>query len=252
MSHAHRRKQRFKLKSFYVWHRYMGVAAAFFTLILAVTGILLNHTERFDFDKKFITSRLILNWYDISAPSGMTTFETSTVTITQLGSQLYFGEKQLPGHFENLLGAVNIHELTIIAVNHGLSLFTNEGELIEQLRSSAVNLPSLSKIGSSEDRLIISAEEGLYISDSDFLHINTWKNASNPAHWSSETQTTAKRSRKLQQLYRNDILPVERILLDLHSGRMAGTVGVWLMDIAAILLVLLSLTGTWMWLKRRR
>jgi uncharacterized iron-regulated membrane protein len=45
---------------------------------------------------------------------------------------------------------------------------------------------------------------------------------------------------------------VERVILDLHSGRFFGKLGPWLFDIAALLLILLSLSGAWIWLKRRR
>jgi uncharacterized iron-regulated membrane protein len=42
------------------------------------------------------------------------------------------------------------------------------------------------------------------------------------------------------------------VILDLHSGRLFGRIGVWLFDIAAILLILLALSGTLIWMKRKR
>jgi len=42
------------------------------------------------------------------------------------------------------------------------------------------------------------------------------------------------------------------VILDLHSGRFFGQLGPWVFDAAAVLLILLSLSGTWIWLKRRR
>ncbi|HED18424.1 MAG TPA: PepSY domain-containing protein, partial [Gammaproteobacteria bacterium] len=67
MSRHHRRKQRFKLRSFYVWHRYMGVGAAAFMLVIAVTGVLLNHTEGLQLDSRHVQSNWILDWYGIQA-----------------------------------------------------------------------------------------------------------------------------------------------------------------------------------------
>ena len=40
---------------------------------------------------------------------------------------------------------------------------------------------------------------------------------------------------------------LEQILLDLHSGRLFGSFGVLVMDLAAILLVVLSITGFVAW-----
>ena len=47
-------------------------------------------------------------------------------------------------------------------------------------------------------------------------------------------------------------LSLDRLLLDLHSGRLFGKTGVYLMDAAAIGLLLLSITGLIVWLRRRK
>ncbi len=33
------------LRSLYVWHRYLGLSAALFVILLSATGLALNHTE---------------------------------------------------------------------------------------------------------------------------------------------------------------------------------------------------------------
>ena len=50
-----------KLRSMYQWHRYIGVSVALFMLILAVTGIMLNHTSRLELDKNYIQTEWLLN-----------------------------------------------------------------------------------------------------------------------------------------------------------------------------------------------
>ena len=52
--------------------------------------------------------------------------------------------------------------------------------------------------------------------------------------------------------YRGHSLSWERVLLDLHSGRLFGRYGTWVMDIAAGLLLVLVMTGIWLWTQRRR
>lgn len=42
-------------------------------------------------------------------------------------------------------------------------------------------------------------------------------------------------------------MPASRVLLDIHTGRFFGPLGTWLMGLASILLILLSLTGIYMW-----
>ena len=43
----------------------MGVSAAIFVILVTTTGILLNHTESFQFDSRHIQSDWVLDWYGI-------------------------------------------------------------------------------------------------------------------------------------------------------------------------------------------
>jgi uncharacterized iron-regulated membrane protein len=45
-------------------------------------------------------------------------------------------------------------------------------------------------------------------------------------------------------------LPWERVVLDLHSGRIVGLAGVYFMDLIALLLIFLSVSGITLWAKR--
>ncbi|MDP3677938.1 MAG: hypothetical protein Q8R23_02450, partial [Methylotenera sp.] len=47
-------------------------------------------------------------------------------------------------------------------------------------------------------------------------------------------------------------LPLERIVLDLHSGRIFGRYGPLLMDVAALVLIVLSFSGVWIYLRTVR
>jgi hypothetical protein len=55
------------------------------------------------------------------------------------------------------------------------------------------------------------------------------------------------RLRELGRDYRGRVLTLERLMLDLHSGRLFGLGGTWLMDIVAALLVILAASGMWLW-----
>jgi uncharacterized iron-regulated membrane protein len=55
----------------------------------------------------------------------------------------------------------------------------------------------------------------------------------------------------LQRSYRGIGLSAERVMLDLHSGRILGRAGVYLVDAAAIVFLLLAVSGTWLWARRQ-
>ena len=65
---SRRRRHRLKLKSLYVWHRWVGLVAALFVIVLAVTGLALNHTEELQLDARHVRTAWLLDWYGISLP----------------------------------------------------------------------------------------------------------------------------------------------------------------------------------------
>ena len=58
---------------------------------------------------------------------------------------------------------------------------------------------------------------------------------------------------KMKQAYRGQGLTLERVMLDLHSGRLFNqTWGVYLMDASAVIMMWLGISGTWIWWSRNK
>jgi len=253
MSRQHRRKHRFKLRSFYVWHRYMGISAALFTLVIAVTGVLLNHTEDFNFDSRHVRSDWILDWYGISAPQDMHSFPVGDRSITLMGEHLYLDRREIEGSYRQLSGAVQKDDMFVVAVSDSILLLTQRGELIDRLQRSDGIPAGIVQIGTdTHDAVIVQTSLDYYQPDADFLHWTRRDKIPVGMRWATSGLLNPRLKSALQNHFRGEVLPVERVLLDLHSGRFFGRLGPWVFDAAALLLILLSLTGTWIWLKRRR
>ncbi|MGB5535967.1 MAG: hypothetical protein WBN08_08695, partial [Thiogranum sp.] len=169
MSRHHRRKQRLKLSSFYVWHRYMGVSAAVFVLIVAVTGLLLNHTEDFQFDSDHIKSDWVLDWYGIRAPDSMQSFLAGDRHLTLMGEHLYLNRREIEGSYRQLLGAVLFNDTFIVAMSHTILLLTPRGEIIEQLQDKDGVPAGIEQIGIDADgAVIVRTSHDYYQPDADF------------------------------------------------------------------------------------
>jgi len=253
MSKQHHRKQRFKLRSFYIWHRYMGVTAALFTLVIAVTGILLNHTDELKFSDTHVQSDWVLDWYGIEAPEQLLTFPVGERHITLMGDDLYLDRKEIDGDYRDLTGAVQIGDMLVVSVNNDLLLLTPRGELIERLRRNDGVPAGIEQIGIDADgRLAVRTRHEIYLPDTDFIRWQRYGGDDSRIRWAEPQPLEPRLKKLLQNHFRGEVLPVERVLLDVHSGRFFGKIGPWVFDIAAALLILLSLSGTWIWLKRRR
>jgi hypothetical protein len=231
----------------------MGIMAAGFMLLVAVTGVLLNHTEYFQFDSQHVKSDDVLDWYGIKAPDDLLSFVTNERYITLMGEHLYIGELEAPGEYKKLIGTVSSNGMLIIAADDQILLMTPAGEMIERLDEKDGVPAGMKRVGVDQSGLfVIESGIDLYTSKDDFLSWQHWAGDKTEIRWATPAATGNALKKMLQYHYRGEVLPVERVLLDLHSGRFFGPLGPWLIDASAVLLALLSLTGTWMWIKRRR
>lgn len=243
-----------------IWHRRMGLTAAFFALLLSLTGLPLNHTEDLKLDSNYIKSGWLLDWYGIKAPKNPLSFEAGGHWISQLGERFYFDGRELAGREadedDNLIGAVQLGDNIVVAVEGHVMLFSVSGELIETLGGAEGVPAGMRAIGIDQDKLVVRASHGDYLTDSDLLR---WEESEKDevhtkvnAQWAQPAPLPANLYARLTDAYRGSGLSVERVMLDLHSGRILGTAGVLLMDLMAILIALLAVTGVWTWIRHAR
>lgn len=81
--------------------------------------------------------------------------------------------------------------------------------------------------------------------------MTNWQKETNPAQtrWALPSTPTNTHMENIIRVYRGTGLPAERIILDLHSGRLLGKYGIYIMDGAAILLIFLAGSGVWLWIR---
>jgi hypothetical protein len=248
--HKHKKSPAKLLRSLYIWHRYIGLAAAVFVILLTSTGLILNHTEDLLLDSRHIGSGLMLDWYGIDAPDDITGYRVGATSITAIGSHVYWNTKRIPRASAPLLGAISFAGLVVIAIEGQLLLLTTDGELVERLGATAGVPAGMQALGlTPAGELAIHAAHGFFRTDDSLLD---WQETDNlEAAWSEPTDPSPALRSALQQAWRGTGLTLERVLLDLHSGRILGSWGIYLVDAAAVLFLLLSISGVWLWGKRR-
>ncbi|MDQ6986331.1 MAG: PepSY domain-containing protein [Mariprofundaceae bacterium] len=249
----HHHKKRFNLRSFYLWHRYMGISAAAFVLLIAATGMLLNHTDDFAFGKQHVRSGWILDWYGIKAPETLHSFPAGGHYITLMGEDLYLDQYEIRENSRQLAGVVFADDMFVIAVNNSILLLTLQGEQIDYLRGKDGVPSGIQQIGiDAAGSIVVRTDYERYQPDANFLHWQRRDNDVSSIRWTSPSVISVEFKAALQQHFRGEVLPVERVLLDMHSGRFFGRFGTLIFDIAALLLIFLALSGSWIWLKRKR
>ncbi len=247
MTHPSRHKRRKKWHSLYVWHRYIGLTAALFVLLLATTGLALNHYTSLGLDKRFVTNQWLLDTLEIRPPDTASSYQHQGHQTVLLEPLLWLDNRQLAGEYHSVTGLIRTDDMLILATPGELQLFSIQGELIDRLRSQDGLPNAIRRIGlSDQGRLVIETPLGRFKADRDMLK---WQGWSGEAAWSTAVDIDPPRLQQLQQRWRNQALSWGKIILKLHTGRLFGNKGVLVMDGAAILLVFLSISGLWLWLR---
>ena len=231
------------------WHRRIGLMAALFILLLSITGILLNHSHSFGLGKHYLAPSITQLFYGIQAPD-ITSFAFKGGWISHIeGGQLYYDAKEFSDCHGNLAGVLDYDLAWLVACKHELLLFTPDGELIERIgKRQGLPLP-IDNIGFCGQKLCLQSEGIAYQLDIDQL---IWPIESQvPADWSQPGRLPNNLRDTLVSHTIGSGMNWERFLLDLHSGRLWGDWGVYLMDAMAILFIMLGLSGVLIWFTKK-
>ncbi len=101
----------------------------------------------------------------------------------------------------------------------------------------------------ADGNLAIRAAQGYYRTNADFIEWHQTESLA--ATWARSEKPSLQFEQALKTSWRGTGLPLERVMLDLHSGRILGSWGVYLVDAAAVLFLMLAGSGVWLWGKRR-
>ena len=230
------------------WHRTVGGLAALFVLVLAITGVMLNHTLDFKLEQRHLNWPWLLEHYGVANVEADRVYWLDDNVISQIDDQVFVDATPVAKSLKPIIGGIHLDDITVIASDNALILLNPEGVYIETM-GSTVGVPShIQNIGLFHGQPVLQTRNGMWRSD--FL-LEQWENISlQGVSWSEPTVMPDSVSKALARYFHGEGITVERFVLDLHNGYILGAIGRWALDFFGLLLVILSLSGLWMWLKR--
>jgi hypothetical protein len=229
------------------WHARIGFTAVLFFLILAVTGLVLNHGNALGLDAKFVHAAWLARWYGLKPEPPRGAFRSARHALVAANGRWLFDGRLSGDKFPQPIGLVELPDMVAVASHAALYLYGRDGGLIERLERGALPGSPVQAIGSSAQTLVLRTGSGTFVS-TDAL---SWRPGSpQKVAWSVPAELSAAE----RQAYQAALAPgisVQRLLLDLHSGRIAGRYGPLAVDVLAVLLGILSLSGAWLFLRPR-
>lgn len=232
----------------YRWHRRVGIVAAILVSLLAISGILLSHADSFRLYETRISAQWLPQSYQVVPEKPVRAFPTSEGWAVWIDGTLFLDSTMLATNMPALVGAMAHDNQFVAAGATELALFhLPDNQLIDRL--GPASLPgTINRLGLKDSgHIVIETEDGLYSSPD----LMVWRLADTGADWSTVGDLPPPLQDTILNAYGGADIPLHRIIADIHSGRVFGPVGPWLMDLAAIALLFLSLTGFYQWFHRR-
>ncbi len=235
------------------WHRKLGIIAAFFLIFLSLSGIALNHTDTLSLAHSPIRSSLLLDHYGIAPPNDIRFYDDNKLVVTN--NLVWLGDKVLLESAAVIIALTPIKIMTekawAVVSAEQLYFYNESGDLIDQIGAESGLPLGIKAIAVEEGVLVIKTATTLLQYDSDQLSWYDFDSNTKP-NWIKPTTPTEKLAATAKLNYRAQYLTLERIILDAHSGRVLGLFGVLFMDAVGLLLILLSISGIYIWLRYAR
>ncbi|MDH3327288.1 MAG: hypothetical protein OEM38_11290 [Gammaproteobacteria bacterium] len=241
--------QKAKNRRVHHWHRNIGMTILLVVCMLAISGMALNHNDDLMLNKKFVKLDWILSIYGISAPENISTYSLDGNWVYEIDSTLYFNDSKIQHDGGGLVAAGKFSELNVIVLQNDILLLNNEAELIDKLSDTTDALHNILAAGIIDNNFIIKTPRETLQTDADFYE---WTPSPIQSFsWLSPQTTPAEVRIQINNNYRGNGLSYERVLLDLHSGRIFGNAGVYIVDLSSIGLLVMCLSGVLMRVKQK-
>ena len=233
----------------HIWHRYLGISVSIFVIILSITGLLLNLTDALKLNQSHISSSWLLKHYNIG-DFPVTSFKVNGVHISQASDYVYLDGDYTAHLKEKLVGAITIDTNIILATHSSLVVINNQGDILDEI-GKLTGLPE-SPLGVSQTDNGNPVIRGVNTYWKGSKELSIWQPLQGPhPKWVAPVETPTIINNSIQKHARGNEINYERVLLDLHSGRLLGSWGQNIMSISALLLIILAMTGIIIWLGKK-
>jgi len=233
-----------------VWHRRIGIVGGIFFVFLALSGVALNHADPLGLAKVKLRSSWLLAWYGMERKPELLGNPVAGKWVVWDGVRVYWRQKPLL-ELDAFLGAVAWQSGLAVADASALTLISADGEVVDRLDETELPGPiqAIGRVASGATVLRVGGS--LWQADTDFAGLRAI--TAGQVQWVRPSGAVPQaQARAIKARWQPKGVSLERVLLDLHSGRFLGRFGVWFVDALALLLTALACTGMYLWWRRRK
>lgn len=209
------------------WHRRFAVFISIWLVLLAVSGLLINHAHDWGLDSRPLSGTLQRWVYGIET-QGADLCEPLTREGIDCGH--LFARLEMPVG-ELLLGV------------RDLFLLDDTGQLVEKLSVRQFGLASLHAVFAEGARIYLRDSDTVVLTTPDLVEGRVLDSAAAAQLEGKNWQVAGSRQ---------DAISWERFLLDIHAARFLGPAAKYFNDLMAFFILVLALSGLWLFRAKSR
>lgn len=233
------------------WHRRLGIFCALFIMLMAITGVVINHSNHLSIDSAPVQQAWLLDYYGITPANKLAIYQTQPLSLASSDNLVWVRHRLAVEADSPIKGMLTLGKMILAVDSNNLYMVSQDGELMEK-QDASMGLPRGIEAIGFDGQVWLKTQGGYFMADDDLIE---WTQAMPFASilWSQtlDTQAAQAESDTISLLARSSHLTWERVILDIHSGRFFGSLGPWFMDLVALSLIIMAISGIYLWVQGR-
>ena len=209
------------------WHRRVALLVALWLAVLAVSGSAINRAHDWGLDRAPLPAALQGGLYGVE--------RDDAAPCAGLDPQ--------PEACGRAFARLATGAGSILLTAHGAVLLDPAGRPLETLPAGQLGLPRIDAGLALGDRVYLAADDRIVATDAELLDLRD----PGPDELSVLRDASWRRAQDA-----GAVITWERLLLDLHAARFLGPAAPWFTDLMAAAILLLVLSGAWLYRQRNR
>lgn len=229
------------------WHGLVGAVIVFFLVYLLVSGLPLNHVEILKLDKQEVSYPWLMRWYGIHVADPTQGYLLGKSYLSWEDDKWVLDDKLLSGSAGQPIGAVEVRGINYVATATTLSLYQSDGQLLNKVEKQSLPAHPILALSKMGNNVMLQTSSAVFAS----VDGQKWEKSSATGMTLSSLQDLPDDVKRRTADILAPGISLQRVLMDVHSGRIFGRYAVWVMDIASLVLLALGLSGFWLYWKLR-
>ncbi len=229
-------------------HKIIGLSVCLIVIHLSITGIILMYPITFKLQETYFTNSFVFNLYDMYKYTDVRFLKDTEEDIGVIEGKVIAADMVIETGLNNIIGVLRADNFIFVFNNTSIILINENDYQLEIIKQENIPFNAIS-IGFSENNILLKSEEEKFYSLNHSLEFSLVEKN----NLSFIKKTLAYADEETASYYLNQVqgpgIQALRLFADLHNGRFFGPLVMFIFAITSILVVFLSISGSYMALK---